>query len=90
MRRVISLGMFLNLRFKMMTSLANIARTTASTSKFVYYKRYFKSSGIGALYEKYLILNELKTSLIFLTKLFKKFRFFLTWCERLPMSGNSK
>ena len=36
MRLVILFGMFLNPSFKMTTSFANIARTTASTSKFIY------------------------------------------------------
>ena len=36
MRLAILFEMFLNPSFKMMTSFANIARTTASTSKFIY------------------------------------------------------
>ena len=36
MRLVILFGMLLNPRFKMTTSFINIARTTASTSKFIY------------------------------------------------------
>ena len=36
MRLVIPLDMFLNRSFKMTTSFANVARTTASTSKFIY------------------------------------------------------
>ena len=45
--------MFLNPSFKMMTSFANIARTTTSTSKVnLYTRKDFKSSGIGSLYEK--------------------------------------
>ena len=40
MRLVIFFNMFLNLSFKIMTSFANIARTTASTSKFVYKERF--------------------------------------------------
>ena len=36
MRLVILFDMFLNPSFKMKTSFANIARTTASTSKFIY------------------------------------------------------
>ena len=36
MRPVIIFDMFLNPSFKMTTSVANIARTTASTSKFIY------------------------------------------------------
>ena len=36
MRLVILFDMFLNPSFKMMASFANIARTTASTSKSIY------------------------------------------------------
>ena len=36
MRFVILFDMLLNPSFKMTTSFANIARTTASTSKFIY------------------------------------------------------
>ena len=36
MRLVILFDMFLNPSFKMATSFANVARTTASTSKFIY------------------------------------------------------
>ena len=36
MRLVIHSDMLLNPSFKMMTSFANIARTTASTSKLIY------------------------------------------------------
>ena len=36
MRLVILSDMFLNPNFKMTTSFANIARTTATTSKFIY------------------------------------------------------
>ena len=36
MRLVIVFDMLLNLSFKMMTSFANTARTTGSTSKFIY------------------------------------------------------
>ena len=36
MRLVILFDMFLNPRFKMTTSVANIARTRASTSKLIY------------------------------------------------------
>ena len=35
-RLVILFDMFLNPRFKMATSVANVARTRASTSKFIY------------------------------------------------------
>ena len=40
MRLVILFDMFLNPSFKMTTSFTNIARTTASTSKLIYYKRF--------------------------------------------------
>ena len=43
--------MLLNPSFKMTTRFVNIARTTASTSKFIDYEN-FKSLGIGCLYEK--------------------------------------
>ena len=36
MTLVILFDMFLNPSFKMTTSFANVARTTASTSKFIY------------------------------------------------------
>ena len=36
MRLVIFFDIFLNPSFKMATTFANIARTTASTSKFIY------------------------------------------------------
>ena len=39
MRLVILFDMFLNPSFKMTKSFANVARTTASTGKFVYYER---------------------------------------------------
>ena len=40
MRLVILFDMLLNPSFKMTGSFANIARTTASTSKLVYYERF--------------------------------------------------
>ena len=40
MRLVILFDMLLNPSFKMTTSFANIARTTASTSKFIYWERF--------------------------------------------------
>ena len=36
MRLAILFDMFVNPRFKMMTRFANVARTAASTSKFIY------------------------------------------------------
>ena len=74
MRLVILFDILLNPSFKMTTSFANIARTTASTSKFITRKD-FKSLGIWSLYEKkFLNLNELKTSLMLNAK-FRKFYF---------------
>ena len=40
MRLVILFDIFLNPSFKMMTSVANIATTAASSSKFVYHERF--------------------------------------------------
>ena len=40
MRLVIFFDMFINLIFEMTTSFANVAKTTASTSKFIYYERF--------------------------------------------------
>ena len=41
----------LNTSFKMATNFANVARITASTSKF-YSRKYFKALGTGSLYAK--------------------------------------
>ena len=40
MRLVILFDMLLNPSFKMTAGFANVARTTASTSKFIYYERF--------------------------------------------------
>ena len=61
----------------------------------LYTMKYFKSLGIGSLYEKqFLILNELKTSLMFkfsLQNFLQSFEsLFLIWCERLLIYGNLK
>ena len=40
MRLAILLDIFLNPNFKIMTSFANVARTTNSTSKLIYYERF--------------------------------------------------
>ena len=50
-RLVILFDMLLNPSFKMTTSFANIARTTANTIN-LYTRKDFKSLGIGSLYEK--------------------------------------
>ena len=61
----------------------------------LYTRKDFKSSGIGYLYEKqFLILNELKTSLMLKFSLQNSSQsfdsLFLIWCERLPIYGNLK
>ena len=94
MQLVILSDMFVNPSFKMKISFVNIARTTASTSE-LYTRKDFQSSGIGSIYEKYLlILNELKTSLILKFSSQNSLQsfesLFLTWCERLPIYGNLK
>ena len=81
--------MFLNPSFKMTTSFTNIART-AATQVNLYTRKDFKSSGIGSLYEKeFLILNELKTSLMLKFSLQNSLQsfesLFLIWHERLPI-----
>ena len=50
-RLVILFDMLVNPSFKVTRSFANIARTTASTSKLIYQER-FRSLGITSLYEK--------------------------------------
>ena len=40
MRHTIFFDIFLSLSFKMTTGIANIARTTVSTSKFIYSERF--------------------------------------------------
>ena len=90
MSLVILFEMLLNPSFRMVTSFANIPRTTASASKFIYYERF---QIIRTLYEKlFLILNELKSSLILkfsLQSTLQSFQsLFLIWCERLPIHGN--
>ena len=78
------------------TGFANIAGTTCGTSKQVnlYTRQDFKSSGIGSLYEKKKVLNELITNLMLkfsLQNLLQSFKsLFLIWCERLPIYGNLK
>ena len=58
-----------------------------------YTRKYLKSSGIGYLYEqKFLILNESKTSLMLKLSSqnsLKSFNIlFLTWCKVLPICGD--
>ena len=52
MRLAIVFDMFLNPTFKITTNFANIARTAASTSRYIYISKDFKSSRIGSLCEK--------------------------------------
>ena len=62
--KLILFDMFRNPSFKMMTSFANVARTTARKVN-LYFRKDFKSLGIGSLYKTdFLILNELKSSLM--------------------------
>ena len=55
----------------------------------LYTRKDLKSSGIGSLYEKqFLILNELKTSLMINFSLQNSFEsLILIWKERLPVYG---
>ena len=77
MRLIILFDMLLNPSFKMTTSFANVARTQLAQVN-LYSRKYFKSLGTGSLHEKkFLILSELKNSLIlnfFFTNLFAKFQ----------------
>ena len=82
MRLVLLFDILLNPSFKMM-------KINLCTRKD------FKALGIGSLYEKlFLILNELKTSLMisfYLQNSLQSFESsFLIWCERLPIYGNLK
>ena len=93
MRLVILFDMLPNPSFKMTISFANIARTTAQVN--LYTRKGFKLLGNGSLYEKnFLILNEIKTSLMLqfsLQNSLQSFeRLFLIWCERLPIYCNLK
>ena len=95
MRLVILFNMLLNPSFKMTTGVANISRSTATTSKFLYTKKDFKSSWIGSLYEKqFLISNEVKTSLMLKCSLQNSLlnfeSLFLIWCDICPIYGNLK
>ena len=94
MRLVILFDMLLKPSFKMTTGFANVARTSASTSKFIYQER-FQTLRIGSLYPKYfLFLEELKTSLMLTFSLKNSLQsfesLFFLWCERLPIYGNLK
>ena len=86
--------MLLNPNFKMTITFANRARTTLPQMN-LYTTKDFKSSGIGSLYEKQLLIfNELKTSLMlkfFLQNSLQSFESLcLIWCERLPIYCNLK
>ena len=94
MRLVILFDMFLNPSFKMTTSFTNIARSTLQLGQVnLYTRKNFKLPGIGSLYEQhFLILNEIKTSLMLTLSLQNSSHGFtsllLTWCDRLPIYGN--
>ena len=84
--------MLLSSSFKMTTSFTNIVKTTASTGN-LYTKDDFKSSGLGFLFEKsVLILNEVETSLMFAFSLKNSLASFETLlllsCYSLPIDGN--
>ena len=85
--------MFLNPSFKMTTSFANVAELQLAQVN-LYTRKHFKSSRIRSLYEKCLIVNELKTNLILKFSLQNSLQsfeiLFLIWCERLPIYGNLK
>ena len=51
-RLAILFNMFLSTTFEMTASLANVYRTTASTSKFIYYERFQIINNWGSLHEK--------------------------------------
>ena len=77
MRLVILFDMLLNPSFKMTTSFVNIARTTASTNKYLCIRNYLKKESLN--------LNELKTSLMLKFSLQNSLQSFeclyLIWCE---------
>ena len=62
---VILFDMFLNPSFKTMTSFTNLEELQLAQVKVnACTRKDFKSSGIGTLYKKYLILNESKAKLM--------------------------
>ena len=64
MRLVIFYDMLLDPSFKTTKRFVNVVRTTTSARQLIF-KKYFKSSAIGSLYEKqFFILSQLKTSLM--------------------------
>ena len=78
----------------MTTSFTKIAKLQLAQVN-LYTRKDFKSSGIGSLYEKkILILNELKISLMLKFSLQNSLQsfesLFLIWCERLLIYGNLK
>ena len=64
MRLVILFDMILNPSFKMTTSFANIATTTASTSKFVYLKQVYTFQSNQIKFENPRSLLPLKRSIV--------------------------
>ena len=88
MRLITLFDIIFNPSFKMTTSFANIARTTANTSKFIYYERF------QIIRNWVFRCNKLKSSLFlkfyFQTSLQSLESLFLIWRERLPIYGNLK
>ena len=94
MRLVILFDILLNSSFKMTASFANKLELQLA-QVILYTRKDSKSSGIGSLYEKqFLILNEVKTSLMLtfsLQNYLQSFKnLFLTWCDMLPIYDNLK
>ena len=93
-RIVILFDMLVNPSFKMTTSFANIARTTAGTIKFIYWERFQVIKNWVFIKKIILVLNELKTSLMLKVSLQNPLQIFesfiLIWCKRLPIYGNLK
>ena len=80
MRLVIRFDKLLNPSFKMTTSFANIARTTASTSKFIHKERFQIIRNWVFIWKIIFNFEWTKNKLnvkIFFTKLFAKFRKFV-------------
>ena len=95
MRLVIHFDMFLNPSFKMTTKVSPIKLELQLAQVNFNTRKYFKSSGIGHLFEKYfLILNEVKISLMLTVSLQNTFQsfesLFLLWSDRLSIYGNLK
>ena len=77
-----------------MTSFANIAITTELAQVNLHIRNDFKWSGIWSLYERFLILNEVKTSLMLTFSSQNSSQSFysllLNWYDRLLIFSNLK